>query len=521
MKYFLENRLARYALYGLAVLPLFLFRDFSMDNELRYLSIADEALRKGNFFTFTNHGLFYADKPPLYLWIVMLGKWLLGSHSMVFLALFSFPPALVIIHTMDKWMREALTPTERILGELLLLTSAFFIGSAIVMRMDMLMCMFIVLALSVFYRMYLGKARRWDSLLFPLLVFMALFTKGPLGLIIPLVSTIVFLLAKNEVRSIGRYWGVKTWAILLALSALWFLGVYGEGGDKYLQDLVYNQTVNRAVNSFHHSEPFYYYLVAIWYTLAPWSLLLMGILIVGIQKKLFLTDRELFFLVVTLSTLVLISLISAKLQVYMIPAFPFIIYLGVLWLKRLQSPRWSYLLVMIPALLITLALPAAIFWQFYDHSFSAPILLAALVLSLTGLFTLLHLRKHFLHRGIISMASGILLCLFVLSFAIPRYNYLIGMGELCQKAQRISAAKGVKNYYFAHITRADNLDVYLGVEPVELRIKDLYQPGDKISKPAILFLSERIINRNDSLKQYVKNKKKHKVGKYFCVEIDH
>ncbi|MBC8005699.1 MAG: glycosyltransferase family 39 protein, partial [Verrucomicrobia bacterium] len=518
MKSFLDSKALRYLLYCLAVLPLFLFRDFTLDNELRYLSIADEAIRNGSFFTFTNHGIIYADKPPLYLWIVMLGKWLLGSHSMVFLALFSFLPALVIIHTMDQWINEALSQTERILGELLLLTSAFFIGSAIVMRMDMLMCMFIVLALYIFYRMYQGKARRWDSLLFPLLVFMALFTKGPLGLIIPLVSTLVFLFIKNEVRSIGRYWGVKTWAILLAFCALWLLGVYSEGGDKYLQDLVYNQTVNRAVHSFHHSEPFYYYLIAIWYSLAPWSLLLVGILVMGIQQKLFYTDLELFFLVIILSTLAILSLISSKLEIYLIPSFPFIIYLGVLWLKRLQSPRWATLLVMIPALLICLALPVAAIWQFYDHSFSVPFSLAALSLSLTGILTLAYLRKHALNRGIISMGTGLLVFVFVVSLAVPQYNSLIGMGELCQKAQSISAAKGVKNYYFTHIPRADNLDVYLGIKPVGLSIKDLYHPGDKIKTPAILFLSERMINHNDSIRQFIKDKKKHQVGKYFCVE---
>ena len=53
----------------LAVLPVLIFRDYTPSNELRYLSIVDEALRNGDIFTFTNHGIQYADKPPLYLWI--------------------------------------------------------------------------------------------------------------------------------------------------------------------------------------------------------------------------------------------------------------------------------------------------------------------------------------------------------------------------------------------------------------------------------------------------------------------
>ena len=81
----------------LAVLPVLIFRDYTPSNELRYLSIVDEALRNGDIFTFTNHGIQYADKPPLYFWILMLGKWLLGNHAMWFASLFSFIPALVIM----------------------------------------------------------------------------------------------------------------------------------------------------------------------------------------------------------------------------------------------------------------------------------------------------------------------------------------------------------------------------------------------------------------------------------------
>lgn len=75
---------------ALALLPMFLLRDFTPSNELRYLSIVDEALQNGRFFAFTFNGEAYADKPPLYLWLMMLGKWLLGGHQMWYLSLLSF-----------------------------------------------------------------------------------------------------------------------------------------------------------------------------------------------------------------------------------------------------------------------------------------------------------------------------------------------------------------------------------------------------------------------------------------------
>jgi len=520
MKRFLKSNTIRYILYSLAVLPIFIFRDFTMDNELRYLSIADEALQNGSFFTFTNHGLIYADKPPLYLWIVMLGKLLLGHHSLLFLGLFSFVPALVIIYTMDQWVKNILSETERLIGELMLLTSSFFIGTAIVLRMDMLMCMFIVLSLYTFFRMYNGTSKPRDTFLFPLFVFMAVFTKGPLGIIIPLLSTSVFLIIKKEFHSIGKYWHWKTMAIIISLCGIWFAGVYVEGGSPFLKNLLYNQTVNRAINSFSHQEPFFYYFKTIWYSLAPWSLFYFAILAVGLIKKLGSTDLELFFLAIAGSTLTVLSLFSSKLAVYMLPTFPVLVYLSVLWLSKLGTPRWTYLLMIIPAFLLCMALPGIIVSQYFDIIITPLVLTGALILTLSGIFTVRHLINNRLNRGIITMCAGMLLAVFTISFTIPNYNSMIGMNELCVMAKDISSKKGVANYYYCNITRADNLDIYLGVIPQMLSMHDLYQTDNQIKKPAILFLSDKAIDRNDSLKIFIKGKKIHQSGNYYCVEIE-
>ena len=66
----------------IALLPIMLLRDFTPSNELRYLSIVDEALRNGTLFTFSHQGVPYADKPPLFFWLMMIGKLILGGHYM-------------------------------------------------------------------------------------------------------------------------------------------------------------------------------------------------------------------------------------------------------------------------------------------------------------------------------------------------------------------------------------------------------------------------------------------------------
>lgn len=162
-----KNRLYWLSLaFLLAMLPVMILRDFTPSNELRYLSIADEALRDGHLFAFTNQGEPYADKPPLYIWIVMLGKILFGEHHMWFLSLFSLLPALGILFTMDRWVSPALDERGRTAAALMLMTCGLFLGLAVFLRMDMLMCLFITLALYFFWRMYTGTGNPATNRLF-------------------------------------------------------------------------------------------------------------------------------------------------------------------------------------------------------------------------------------------------------------------------------------------------------------------------------------------------------------------
>ena len=342
-----------------ALLPAMILRDFTPSNELRYLSIADEAIRDGHLFAFTSHGAPYADKPPLYLWIVMAGKLLFGSHCMGFLALFSFFPALVILRTMDRWVRSVLDERARIAEVTMTMTSGLFLGLAVFLRMDMLMCMFIVLSLHAFWRLYSGEgSSRRAAILFPLYAFLALFTKGPVGLLVPLLSTVVFLVVQRQWRQIGRYWGWRTWGILLAGCAVWFTAVWAEGGTEYLDNLLFHQTLDRAVDAFHHKAPFYFYGVSVWYSLAPWSLFLAVVFAAAWRQHVRLGELERFFLSVVLTTFVMLSLFSSKLAVYLAPAFPFVVYAGGLLFARVRMNGWMRAALAVPAVIWTLALPA-------------------------------------------------------------------------------------------------------------------------------------------------------------------
>ena len=159
-----------------ALLPVLILRDYTPDNELRYLSIVDEAMENGTFFTFYNQGEIYADKPPLYFWLIMLGKYLLGGHYMWFLSLFSLIPAFVITKVMDKWISAEVNETSRLTGMWMMMSCGLFTGMAVVLRMDMLMCMFITLRSIPSIRWCAKKETCASSRTFSLFTFSLLFS---------------------------------------------------------------------------------------------------------------------------------------------------------------------------------------------------------------------------------------------------------------------------------------------------------------------------------------------------------
>lgn len=502
-------KILKYVLFLACVIPIFIFRDYTPNNELKYLSIADEAIRNGNIFTFSNQGMVYADKPPLYLWIVMLGKYLLGGHSMLFLGLFSFIPALVTLFVMDKWIGNTVDKKIRLSGQLMLLTSGLFLGSAIVLRMDMLMCMFIVLSLYTFFKIYSGRYSNVDKFLFPFYIFMAIFSKGPIGLVVPLLSVTTFLIVKKEIRDFGKYLGWKEFGLLLGLSAIWFGGVYLEGGNEYLHNLLFNQTVNRAVDSFHHKAPFYYYATSIWYALAPWSVFYIITIIVGIKKRLIQTDLEKFFLVIITTTFIALSVFSGKLDIYMLPAFPFFAYLALLILFKLKEKLIVNITIAIPAAAILLAaLPAMSFMDFHHNLF---IVAATTVLSVSALGSLIYLFKNHLHHSINSLAIGMLLTIFVGSFAIPDFNEQLGFRKLAETGEKLATESGIQNYYSLGVRSAENMDVFLQKEVVKTDIETI----DKLigqGQEFILFARSRELSDGKPLVERVKDREQQQIG---------
>lgn len=455
------------------LLPTLLLRDFTPANELRYLSIADEALRDGHLFAFSNHGLVYADKPPLYLWIVMLSRLLFGKHCMLFLSLFSVVPACVITEVMVLW--SGLKGKGRLVLRLMMLTNMLTLVSMLTLRMDMLMCMFIVLALHSFYKLYASHDKK-ESLLFPLYVFLAVFTKGAVGFLVPMAVVVVFLAVKGRLSDFFHYVGWRSWTLLILLFTLWFVAVWYEGGADYLNNLVFHQTLGRAFNAFHHRQPFYYYLYMYWPLLLPWSIPVAVAVFRSFFEKVIGSDIIIFLLIASLSTFLMLSLISAKLSIYLLPAVPFAIAVGARGTSLRGFRKGERVALLITMWLFVLTLPAFAIAVSRPElkPFNQPVLWIAVgFVSVGAVVGLRRLSQRRPADSVISLGTSLLIATFFIGLSFPYLNPWIGFSDACATAKDTADRVGTHLIVTSEVRHAQNMDVYLGETPPSLELQDL------------------------------------------------
>ncbi len=422
-----KHQIIRFIVYALLLLPLMIQRDVTPDNELRYLSIADESISDGHFFTMYNHGEPYADKPPLYFWIIMGVKTLLGHHSPFLITLiFSLIPAFVILSIFNRWCKDELSEKWRIASELALLTSVYFLGGSIFLRMDMLMCMFITLAMYTFYRMYEGDTSLKLRIAFPIYIFMAIFSKGPVGIMVPLFCIPVFLIVKREFKTIGRYWGWMTWLVLAILCGIWWTFVYLEGGTEYINNLLFHQTMGRAVNSFAHHKSFFFYFYSIWYSAAPWVFLTVGVVIWALIKKRIISPLAEFMLITVATIFVMMTIVSSKLQIYLLPSYGFMTYGAFLILAKNGKTQWQNL--------------------------------------------------------VINVSASLLLVIFIAGFFTQRFNSRIGYHDIAIEAATAAQQADIHRFGYCNLKGGENLDVFLGQELEEISPEQLQNPDKLISE---------------------------------------
>ena len=110
-------------------------------------------------------------------------------------------------------------------------------------------------------------------------------------------------------------------------------------------------------------------------------------------------------------------------------------------------------------------------------------------------------RRLDIYASVQALAGGLLCALFVGGFALPRFNALLGYGELCRTAQEVAAEQSdFAGYYVWKVHRPENMDVYLGVPVTEISADEALAGR---AGGGVLLLPARKLRHDESMQHYV------------------
>ncbi|GAB7023186.1 ArnT family glycosyltransferase [Salidesulfovibrio brasiliensis] len=303
-------------------------------DEVRYADAYRNLALKGDWLVLALNGQPYPDKPPLYFWFLWLIDKLTPANMPTVFFIGAALSGLLFVYSGYLLARTLRAGRSVSLGAALILLSSLFLCALFhYSRMDLFFCAFIIGSHACFFRAFEGdKPGQWPVWGF-VLAAIATLIKGPLGFIFPLLTTILFLGWRGELKKIFCRPMLTGLIAMLALLAAWIGGVVAVmGGPDYLMNQVLGKHVlQRATNTFHHKEPLQYYFIALPLAWLPWTLALLGArfkrLLTADFWSIVLLDRDkagavAYCWIMAAAIFTLLSSLSGKVLIYILPMFP-------------------------------------------------------------------------------------------------------------------------------------------------------------------------------------------------------
>ncbi len=298
-------------------------RDLTYPDELRYAEVAREMLERRTWALPTLNYEVYPDKPPLFFWLVALSMGLLGATPLA-AVLPSILAALLAGLLTYRIGKEVFDPETGWLGSFVFMTLLLVLLMAQVVRMDMLLTLLTTAAIDWFVRAIRRPGDRGMSVLWGyVLIAMALLTKGPVGLLIPALAILGFLVLTGQRHRILSLRLDTGTLIVAALTLAWLFPAVFEGGWAYLKEIAWAQNAGRIADSFAHAKPFYYYLIISPALFFPWSFYLILYLDPTVRQSCARNRSAMKLLLCwLLAPAIVFSLISGKIAIYLLPVTP-------------------------------------------------------------------------------------------------------------------------------------------------------------------------------------------------------
>ena len=239
--------------------------------ESNYALTAGEMLVSGDWLSPRIYGNYWYDKPWLFYGELLVSFRIFGETP--FAARF-FPAVFGTIGVLQTyWFAQKLYNRKNgFLSGLIMATTVeyFYLAKAVVT--DMTLFVFMDGALMLFY---VAKTRQRPRLYYGayLLAGLAILTKGPIGLVLPSLIILAYLLGNRDSHTLFHMKLCRGLLLSLSIAALWYGPMVQLHGSAFLEGFIGVHNILRATVSEHpRNNTWWYYFLIFLIGCFPWSL---------------------------------------------------------------------------------------------------------------------------------------------------------------------------------------------------------------------------------------------------------
>jgi 4-amino-4-deoxy-L-arabinose transferase-like glycosyltransferase len=405
------------------------WRDFWAPVEPRYAEIARVMFSKGEWIVPTVNGDLYTDKPILYFWLVLFAGKIFGAVNEWTVRLPAALGGVGVIWATYLLGKEFFAARVGFLSAVVLATSVRVIWEARWAHTDMVFNFFFALSLYFAMHWLFRRSNPYEILLTYVFMALATLAKGLIGIVLPALILIPFMLARRDWRLIIDAKMLLGIPIFMIVVSPWFFLVTQATDGKWLTDFLYIHHWQRYTAGAGHRQPFYYYLTTLPVDLLPWTIFtLPALLAYRPFRRIWRDPVLLFFVIWFLSVLLFFSASDTKRELYLLPLLPVLAllignYFNDLSIGAIDETRlfrWLASINFAIVVIVGVALPAAAwvvrrdaFWFFVPGS---------LAMAVGGAIVVRFFRQRQPLRALTSIA--LMMTLLLVSSAVWVFPYL-------------------------------------------------------------------------------------------------
>ena len=290
--------------------------------ESNYALTAKEMVLSGDWMSPQIYGRYWYDKPIFYYWELSASFAALGFNE------FAARLPSVILGTLSVlytyWFASRIYGRKiGWLSAIILMTSfEFWLLSKTVIT-DATLFLFMSMSVSSFYLGY-TESRKYYYLCYIFAAF-AVLTKGPIGLLLPGFSALVFLLWRRDIKEMLHVHLVSGLALFLIVCAPWYAYMVQQHGTDFLLNFFGVHNFLRATMAEHqNTNHWWFYIMMYFVGFMPWSFITIPTLFRKWKRHELSFKRAdaitQFLLIWAFSVLLVFQIIATKYTTYTFPS---------------------------------------------------------------------------------------------------------------------------------------------------------------------------------------------------------